>query len=220
MVIHGRRTTKNIVPLRRQRVQNVSVLRALLLILLGLPSLLQGQQDVALNALVSLSDPVKLATLKGERPANTRVRKIVYWLESARINGSNPETIMAQAMALHAWTGEKGHLTTAAMVRNRLIAERLGCLDQEGMALLRRGRAPTVKFGPYTGDKLSVDHIIPRSVAPELDAVLANLELMPAKLNMKKSAGVTSRQVALARSLRQAGLASDATVLRVEGALK
>lgn len=89
MVIHGRRATKNIVSLRRQRVQNESVLRVFLLILLGLPSLLQGQQDVALNALASLSDPVKLATLKGERPANTRVRKIVYWLESARINGNH-----------------------------------------------------------------------------------------------------------------------------------
>ncbi len=46
------------------------------------------------------------------------------------------------------------------------------------MQLLRRGRAPTIKRGPYAGEKLTVDHIIPRAVAPALDKVLANLELM------------------------------------------
>ena len=34
----------------------------------------------------------------------------------------------------------------------------------------------------YAGDQLSVDHIIPRAVVPELDNVIANLELMPLDL--------------------------------------
>jgi hypothetical protein len=35
-----------------------------------------------------------------------------------------------------------------------------------------------------------VDHIIPRAVAPTLDKVLANLELMPHSLNIRKGAKV------------------------------
>ena len=91
-------------------------------------------------------------------------------------------------MAAVGWGGTaKGELTAEAMVRNRVIAERLGCLDEEGMADLRRGNAPTIRTGPYTGDQLSVDHIIPRSVCPELDTTLANLELMPLRMNRSKS---------------------------------
>jgi hypothetical protein len=33
---------------------------------------------------------------------------------------------------------------------------------------MRRGKAPTVRRGPYAGDKFSVDHIIPRAVCPEV----------------------------------------------------
>jgi hypothetical protein len=43
--------------------------------------------------------------------------------------------------------------------------------------------APTVRPGPYAGDRLSVDRIIPRTVGPELDNVIANLELVPAQMN-------------------------------------
>lgn len=112
-------------------------------------------------------------------------------------------------MAALGWSGKlKGELTAAAMARNRTIAERLGCLDAEGMAKLRRGSAPTVKFGPYTGEKLSVDHIIPRAVSPSLDLVLANLELMPHSLNMRKGSKVGQRQIDLANKFLQAGMIS------------
>jgi hypothetical protein len=53
---------------------------------------------------------------------------------------------------------------------------------------------------------LSVDHIIPFSVAPQLDHVIANLELMPLRLNMGKKDRMTDRQHALAARLRRAGL--------------
>jgi hypothetical protein len=80
------------------------------------------------------------------------------------------------------------------MVRNRVIAERLGCLEEAGMADLRRGKPPTIRTGPYAGDKLSVDHILPRAVCPELDTTLANLELMPMRMNSSKSDSIGERQ--------------------------
>jgi hypothetical protein len=159
--------------------------------------------------LVSLCDPAKIAKLSGERGANPRVRKIAYWLEIARKEGRDPRTEMNAVMDHHGWGGTlKGELTAAAMARNRMIAERLGCLDEEGMESLRRGSSPMVKFGPYAGEKLTVDHIIPRAVSPSLDLVLANLELMPNSLNLRKGAKIGQRQVDLANKLLQAGLLS------------
>ena len=166
--------------------------------------------DGVRTALVNLCDPAKIATLTSDRAANPRVRKIAYWLEVARQQGRDPQTEMDKTMSAVGWGGTlKGDLTAAAMARNRTIAKRLGCLDAEGMALLRRGNAPTINFGPYSGEKLTVDHIIPRAVSPSLDLVLANLELMPNSLNLRKGSKIGQRQIDLANKLLQAGLLSS-----------
>ncbi len=180
---------------------------ALLLLLALTPA--ATATDTARIALVSLCDPAKIATLTSDRAANPRVRKITYWLEIARQQGRDPQAEMEAVMEAVGWGGTlKGQLTTKAMVRNRIIAERLGCLDDEGMALMRRGRSPTVKRGPYAGDKLHTDHIIPFSVSPALDHVLANLELMPATVNYRKGRKVGQRQVDLANKLHVASALS------------
>ena len=163
--------------------------------------------DAVHIALRSLCDPAKIATLDSDRPANPRVRKIAYWLEIGRREGRPPENEMAATMDAIGWGDTlKGQLTAAAMARNRTIAERLGCLDDEGMEDLRRGRAPVITRGPYAGEKLTVDHIIPRAVAPTLDKVLTNLELMPHSLNIRKGAKIGQRQIDLANKLQAAGL--------------
>jgi hypothetical protein len=43
--------------------------------------------DVAATAIASLTDPAKLATLTGDRAANSRLKKAVYWLVEARSRG-------------------------------------------------------------------------------------------------------------------------------------
>jgi hypothetical protein len=168
-----------------------------------------GAQDPARIALVSLCDPTKIATLTSDRAANPRVRKIAYWLEVARQSGRDPRAEMDAVMVAVGWGGTmKGDLTAAAMARNRTIAERLGCLDADGMERMRRGASPIVKRGPYAGERLTVDHIIPRAVTPSLDLVLANLELMPHSLNLRKGAKIGLRQIDLANKLHAAGLLS------------
>jgi hypothetical protein len=182
-------------------------LAATIFALMLLATTVAGALDPVQIALRSLCDPAKIATLESDRAANPRVRKITYWLETARRNGHAPEAEMAATMDAIGWGGTpRGQLTAAAMARNRTIAERLGCLDAEGMHLLRRGKAPTINRGPYAGEKLTVDHIIPRAVAPTLDKVLANLELMPHSLNIRKGAKVGQRQADLANKLLAAGL--------------
>lgn len=62
------------------------------------------------------------------------------------------------------------------------------------------------------------DHIIPRAVVPELDNVIANLELLPLRLNESKNAKIGDRQLSLAQRLHQAGLLSAEGLKKVENA--
>ena len=156
-----------------------------------------------------LIDPAKLAAL-GKRGANSRVQKCVYWLAEARAAGERPDKVAGDAVARAGYTREAAALTKAELLRNLDIAEKLGCLDAAGLAKMRRGSAPTVRKGPYAGDIASVDHIIPRAVAPELDNCIANLELLPLKVNESKNDKIGERQIDLARKLHAAGLLSAA----------
>ena len=158
--------------------------------------------------IAGLIDPAKLATL-GERGANSRVQKAVYLLATARTEGEKPAKVLDRAVALAGYTNAaRAKLTKAALLRNLDIAGKLGCLNDAGFAEMKHGKAATVMKGPYKDDQLSVDHIIPRSVVPELDNVIANLELMPMKMNAKKNAKIGSKQRDMAKKFYQAGLLS------------
>jgi hypothetical protein len=181
-----------------------------------------GEERVPLtkeSALVApLIDPAKLATL-GDRGANPRIQKAVAIMWGAKQAGTDPVKVAADAVTRIGWSGtEKGTLTADALVRNLTIAERLGAVTPVDIEAMKRGRAPTVRNGPYVGDIVSVDHIIPRSVAPELDNVIANLEFMPLKMNRSKNDKVSERQLSLARKLHAAGLMTDAGFQRVAAA--
>lgn len=158
--------------------------------------------------LAPLIDPAKLATL-GKRGANSRVQKAVYWISTAASNKAAPAGVVDTALKNVGMDGEAAVLTKQALLRNLDIASKLGCLDAGGLAAMRKGNAPTVRRGPYAGDKLSVDHIIPRAVCPELDNVIANLELMPLRMNESKNDKIGARQLDLAKKLHAAGLLSD-----------
>jgi hypothetical protein len=168
---------------------------------------LGGTTDHAAR-IANLIAPAKLSTLS-ERGANPRVQKAVYWLATARTEGQKPDAVLDRAVSLAGYTNAaSAKLTKDALLRNLDIADKLGCLDAAGLTEMRRGKAPTVMKGPYKGDRLSVDHIIPRAVVPELDNVIANLELMPLRANERKNAKFGDRQRALATKLRDAGLLS------------
>jgi hypothetical protein len=58
----------------------------LLLLLAATPSIMAAP-STAVVAIAAQTDPVKLATLKGERAANPRLQKCVYWLAYAEEQG-------------------------------------------------------------------------------------------------------------------------------------
>src|ERR1035437_3435409 len=178
-----------------------------------------AQTDNA-KRIAPLIDSAKLATL-GKRGANQRVQKTVYWLAEAREAGQRPDKVMDAALGLAGVkNGPAAALTKAALLRNLDIAEKLGCLDAEGLAEMRKAKEPTVRRGPYKGDQLSVNHIIPRAVCPELDNVIANLELMPLRMNESKNDRVGARQTDLTRKFNKAGLLSDKGLKAVESAAR
>ena len=156
-----------------------------------------------------LVDAQKLDALAGKRAATPRLRKACYWLEMALRDGTDPAEAITQAQALATPQSKaRAQAVLESLLRNRTILERLGCLDKDGMAKLRRGKAPTITKGPYAGELATVDHIIPRSVCPELDNRLYNLEFMPDTLNKRKSDKVGDRQRQLARKWHGVGLLS------------
>lgn len=150
--------------------------------------------------LAPLIDPAKLDSLKGKRAGTPRLRKACYWLEMAKRNGDDLKITITKAHFLigHDAPAREAE-QSASLIRNVTILERLGCLNVEGLEKLRRGKAPTITKGPYAGEIATGDHIIPRSVAPELDNSLFNLEFMPLTLNQRKGAKITQRQIQLAR---------------------
>lgn len=160
--------------------------------------------------LASLIDPAKLGTLRGDRAANSRLRKFSYWIAFDRAQEGDSAQLIGNAQALANYGGTARALEDKeGLLRNLTIIERLGCLNPANMESLRQGKALTISRGPCAGDIAALDHIIPRSVVPELDEKLYNLEFMPASMNRRKSASIGQRQRSLATKRTAHGLLSS-----------
>ena len=171
---------------------------------------------VCVQAVAAQSDPAKLATL-GERGANPRLKRIMYYLARARASGADPGEVIDQAQRQNGSFGtSRASLVKASLLRNLKVCDGMGLLTPENLAGLRRGNAPTVTRGPYVGQKAEVDHIVPLARARGIGNELANLEMLPASLNRAKSDKVGERQLALAKKFREAGMISDETLANIK----
>ena len=95
------------------------------------------------SRIASLIDRSKLSTL-GQRAANPRVQKAVYWLAMARAEGQQPAEVLDRAVAQAGYKALAAALTRDALLRNLDIANKLGCLDAAGLSEMRHGKAPSV----------------------------------------------------------------------------
>ena len=181
----------------------ISLLFALLVPIVAIGR--ESAQFYATNV-AGLIDPPKLATL-GKRGAIPRVQKAIAMLESAKRDGYSVSVVASNAVRIASYTNVLVALATYNQLRvNHKIADRFGVFDEAGMNEMRRGKSPTISRGPHKGDELSVDHIVPYAIVPELDNVIANLELMPLKLNKEKNAKMGTRQRDMAKQFCAAGL--------------
>jgi len=164
---------------------------------------------IAKQILAPLLDPLKVATLKGNRPANQRLYKIIHWLEFARQRGGDVSFIIDIAQVAAGYSGTPAAISDKqAILWNRLKLEEFGCFTVAGMDELKHGGSPTITHGPDAGESIALDHILPRSVVPELAAKFYNLEAITAKKNRTKSAKITAREVEFARRWHRQGLLS------------
>lgn len=173
----------------------------------------------AIYAISHLSDPARLATL-GERQANPRLNKIVYWLDESRDQGLSPERAIQMAQLLNGTQEPRAHLVKESLLRNVKIADELGLLTDANKDRLRRGSSAQVSRGPYAGEPVEIDHIVPFSLARELGNELANLEMLPKTLNRRKSNHVQQRQLDYALKFFQAGLLRKESLDRVQAKAK
>ena len=181
----------------------------LALLLAAAPSIMAAPSTAAM-AIAAQTDPAKLATLKGERAANPRMQRCIYWLATAEAAGEQPGEVLDEAARLNGTAGTPyAGFIQWGMIENLRLAKELGILTPEGMAELRRGKSATITNGEHAGEEAEADHVIPRAVCPELSNQVFNLELLPAKLNRVKSAKIGERQKVFAKELHDAKLLSD-----------
>lgn len=149
----------------------------------------------------SLFDPAKLSTLQ-PRSASDRIDKAMYWLNAS----GDPATVMAGVVADIGWSGTpKGALLVARTLANLEALDRFGCLTPENLELLRRGRAPTITTGPYRGEIVELDHIVPVAHAPQWSNVIANHQYLPRSVNRSKGDTMGPAELAHKRILIESG---------------
>ncbi|MCX6882139.1 MAG: hypothetical protein NTV12_06495 [Verrucomicrobia bacterium] len=184
------------------------------LLILILAAVWQFNPVADVRTVAALIDPVKLAGL-GERGANPRLNKLIYWLWHAEQRGLSPESSLSWALWLNGQQEPQAGLVKESLLRNVKIATQLGLLDAQNLDHLRHGRAAIVRSGPYRGEAVEIDHIVPYSLAPEVGNDLANLEMLPRTLNRRKSNLVNERQLAHAERLHTAGLLTQKSLDQV-----
>jgi hypothetical protein len=73
-----------------------------LTIKIPLAALPEIPNNISNEIIAPLLDPVKVETLKGDRPANARLYKTLYWLEIARKSGGEVSAIIECAAQVSA----------------------------------------------------------------------------------------------------------------------
>ncbi len=176
--------------------------------------------DPVVRGLAGEIDPAVLDSLTGKRKATRYLRRAMFFIESGRRDGRDMGELIDEAQRIN---GGREPVRTAAvrarLLENHSILDGLGCLSDAGMGKLRTGNAPTITvLKDRPREIASVDHILPRSVAPELDNRLYNLRFMPEYLDGKKGNRIESWQVLLAREWHGTGLLSAPGLKAVEEA--
>ena len=201
----------------------------LTLILLLLPTIgVRAEETIddstPAKAIASLTDPKKLATLKGERAVNPRFQMCLYWIESyekskagERVDYSSIShkvgviKLIQRSVELNGLNIDSGYcrrLATSLLI-SFIVANDYGLFTTEGMNELRQGKAATITKGEYAGQEATADYFIPLSICPELQNQIFNLQPLPASLNSSKGNKVKKEQVQFAKWLNEDGLLSD-----------
>ena len=162
------------------------------------------------QSLAYLIDWERLDAITRKRGATPSLRKACYRLEIAKRAGIAIGDLIEGSHRRNGVTGtERARAVTISLEQNHMILSMMGCFDDTGLAKLEDGKAPTITLGDQTGEMATVDHVLPRSVVPELDNRLYNLRFLAESLNQAKGASISPDNLALAESWYRIGLLSE-----------
>lgn len=175
------------------------------------PSVARAAEPDPAEIISSLVDPVKLSKLKpGTRAANNRFYKIMYWTYVAEKNGHKSNEVFKSSYAhfkippysnqFHVYAPKTEKINLEANFR---LGKQYGIYTPDNLKLMRSGKSPVVQKGIFRGEKLHVDHILPCSKYPELENSMANLQWIPASINLQKSDKITNASLRRARDLAE-----------------
>ena len=210
---------------------NLAPILTLLLLLPTIGVRAEEAETTAEEAIASLTDPTKLATLKSERAVNPRFQKCIWYL-SQRTFTQDPAVVIDKAMELNKTAGTAYAKAVKRALMAGLYAHNkyggMGSVDNdeelkrlhknaEGM---KQGKSVTISEGEYAGQEATADHIIPLSVCPELQNQIFNIQLLPTSLNSSKGNKVEAGQLSFAEELNKGGLLSAEGLEAVRSAYK
>lgn len=130
-------------------------------------------------------------------------------MDTSRRAGGKPAEVLelAQTTAHYAGT-PRARADKECIVWSAKKLLEFGCITADGMEKLRKGGSPMIMNGEHAGDSIALDHVLPRSLVPELAARFYNLEAIPSRQNLAKSDRIGKRELELARRWQKMGLLS------------
>lgn len=173
-----------------------------------------------LERLAPLLNPQRIATLAADRALNSRLNKVMYYLRQEELAGKNVSESLWRSMKMSGadkplrGVRSLSHpkLDHAQLLTNYKGLKARGVFDVPGnMEALKRGGTVV----PPGGATLDVNHIVPKSRAPELENCWSNLEYMDASENRSIGNSVTPASQNTLRKLRDAGALTGERVAEI-----
>jgi hypothetical protein len=171
------------------------------------------------TVLGSLTDPVKIATLKGDRISNSRLNKCQYWMRRGAEAGLDLDKLVTRALNTYNDTKERRALTRRSLFVNYRRMQVYGCFTKDNLEQLRHGGAAVITVGRFAGQKLEVDHVVPSALVPALSNEFANLSYQPFRTNRSKSDQVGPSQARAVRIFAKHGLVPETAVARMQAVI-
>ena len=169
------------------------------------------------QALAHLIDWDRLDALTGQRAAVPAFLKACYHLEAARREGAHLDLLIG---AVHEKNGvrhtKRARAQATTLTRNHYLLKSMGCLNEVGMANLKKGKAPMIVKGKRSRELASVDHILPFRIVPELGNRLYNLHILGEAPKQSKGDHISYADLASADHWLEDGLLSEEGLKAVE----
>lgn len=136
-------------------------------------------------------------------------------MHQATLHGLDAGQLVTQAMARYDDTDKHRAISKCSLLKNHKRMVRFGCFSDENLPQLRRGNSATITNGVHTGQKMEVDHIVPKSLMPTLAKDFANLCYQPQSINREKSDAVARAQLRAVKIFARHGIVPHSTVDRM-----